>query len=109
MVKFRIYSKIWEGERCKFAKVLEKCQNYRFFYTFSDILDKMNDNLDQECVKGVLLSFQAKLGPTAADFPGKITVFPVVTLLLHLSLNKIWLSHPHKNYIVEMSNNRSIC
>ena len=39
---------------CKFGKVLEKCQNYSFFFlTFS----KMKDNLGQECVKGELLSF----------------------------------------------------
>ena len=70
-----------------------------FFYIFWDILNKMKDNLGQECVKGGLLSFQGKIGTIAPDFPGKITVFPVLTLLFRLSLPKIWLSHPHKNYI----------
>ena len=32
--------------------MVEKCQNYRFFDIFWDILSKMKDNLGQECVKG---------------------------------------------------------
>ena len=52
MIKFQIHPKISEGERCKFGKVFEKCQNYRFFFfIFWDILNKMKDNLGQECVK----------------------------------------------------------
>ena len=35
----------------------------------------MKDNLGQECVKGGLLSFQAKIETIALDFPGKMTVF----------------------------------
>ena len=58
---------IWE--------VLKKCQNYRFFDIFWDILNKMKDNLGQECVKGGLLSFQGKIGIIAIDFPGKIPLF----------------------------------
>ena len=69
----KIHPKIWDGERCKFGKVLEKCQNYRFLYIFWDILDKMKDNLGQECVKG-LLSFQGQIGTIALDFHEKITV-----------------------------------
>ena len=42
-----------------------------FFYIFGDILNKMKDNLGQECVKGGLLSFQGKIGTIAPDFPGK--------------------------------------
>ena len=68
----------------------------------------MKDNLGEECVKGGLLSFQGKSGTTVSDFSGKMTVFPVWTLLFCLSLPKIWLSHKHKNYIFEMSSNRSI-
>ena len=54
----------------------------------------MKDNLGQECVKGGLLSFQSKIETISPDFPRKMTVFPVLTLLFHLSLPKIWLSHP---------------
>ena len=75
---------------------------------FWDILNKMKDNLSQRCVDGGLLSFQGKIGTIAPDFPGKMTVFPVLTLFFRLSLPKIWLSHSHKNYIFEMSNNRAI-
>ena len=41
---------------------VKKCQNYRLFAIFWDILDKMKGNLDQECVKRGLLSFQGKIG-----------------------------------------------
>ena len=51
MIKFQIHPKTEEAERCKFGKVLGKCQNYRFFDIFWDILNKMKDNLSQECVK----------------------------------------------------------
>ena len=101
MIKFKIHPKIWEGEWCKFGKVLEKYQNYRFFEIFWDILNKMKYNLGQECVKGGLLSFQGKIGTIVPDFPGKMTVFPVLTLLFHLSLPKIRLSHPHKNILLK--------
>ena len=89
-------------------ELFEKCQNYRFFEIFWDFLNKMKDNLGQECVKGGLLSFQGKIETVAPDFPGKMTVFSSFGLLFHLPLPKIWLSHPNKNYI-EMSNNRAIC
>ena len=72
MIKFRIHSKIWEAERCKFGKVLRKCQNYRFFDIILDILNKLKDNLGQGCVKGGLLSFQGKFETIAPDFPGKM-------------------------------------
>ena len=35
----------------------------------------MKDNLGQECVKGVLQSFQGKIETIAHDFFGKMTVF----------------------------------
>ena len=108
MIKFKIHPKICEGKWCKFGNVLEKCQNYRFFEIFCDISNKMKDNLGQECVKGRLLSLQGKIGTIVSDFPGKMTFFPVLTLLFNLSLPKIWLSYPHKKYIFEMSNNTAI-
>ena len=51
---------LWGGERCKFWKVLKKCQNLLFFDIFWDILNKMKDNLCQKCVKGGHLSLQGK-------------------------------------------------
>ena len=47
----------------------------KFFDIFWDILDKMKNNLGQECVKGAILSFQGKIETIPSDFPGKITVF----------------------------------
>ena len=84
MIKFRIFSKIWEGKRCKFGEVLKNCQSYRFFYIFWDILGKRKGVFGQECVKGRLLSFQGKIATVAPDLSGKMTVFPVLTLLFHL-------------------------
>ena len=104
MIKFRIKPKIEEGDRCKFGKVFKRCQDCKFFDIFLDNLHKMKNNLGQEHVKR-----EGKIRKTAPDFPGKMTVFPVLTLLFHLSLPKIWLSYSHKNYISEMSNNRAIC
>ena len=74
MIKSRIHLKIWEGERCKFAKVLEKFQKYSFFI-FWDILNKKKDNLGQECVKEGLLCFQGKTVTIAPDFPRKCFFF----------------------------------
>ena len=73
----------------------------------------MNENLDQECVKGgggggELLSFQGKIARIALDFSGKMTAFCVLTLLFHLPLPKIWFFHPHTNHIFDQSNNRAI-
>ena len=68
----------------------------------------MKDNLDQECVKGGLLSFQGKIETISPDFPGKMTVFFSFDPTFPLSLPKAWLSHPKKNYIFDMSNNRAI-
>ena len=67
--------KVQMGRRAKFGKLFEKCQNYSSFDIFWDILNKMKDNLGQECVKGGLLSFQGKLKETAPDVPGKMTFF----------------------------------
>ena len=98
MIKFRIHPKIWEGARCKFEKVLKKCQNYRILDIFWDILGKMKDTLCQECVRGELLSFRGKIGTISPGFPEKMTV---LTRLFHLSLPKTWHSHRHKNYILK--------
>ena len=56
--------------------MLQKCQNYRFFDIFLDLLHKMKENLGQERVKERLLSFQGKIGTIAADLPGEMTVSP---------------------------------
>ena len=93
MIKFRIHPSIEEGERCKFEEVLKKCQNYRLFDIFLDILHKMKENLSQEHVKGRLLSFQGKNWNNFAFYPWKMTAFPVLTLFFQPSLPKIWLSH----------------
>ena len=83
--------------------MLEKCQNYKFFDIFWDIINKMKDNLEQEWVS-ILPGENWKI---LLQFPWKNDSFHF-TLIFRLSLPKIWLSRPDKNYIFEMSNNRSI-
>ena len=87
---------------------VKKCQNYRFFDIFLDILHKMKGNLDQEHVRRGLYPSRAKIGTIFPAIPGKMTVFLVLSLLFHPSLPKIWPSHPNKNYIFEISDNRTI-
>ena len=51
MIKFSIFLQSLGRGRCKFRKVLGKCQNYRFPDIFWDILDKRMSDLGQECAK----------------------------------------------------------
>ena len=68
----------------------------------------MRNYLGQECVKGGLLSFQGKIETIAPDVPGRVMAFCTFDSTVP-PVPKIWLSHPNKNYIFEMSNNRAIC
>ena len=105
MVKFRIHS--LGGRKVQIWESVKKCQNLLFFDIFCNILNKMKDNFCQECVKGGLYLSRANLKQLPLISLEKC-FFPVLTLLLHLSLHKIWLSEPHKNYSFEMSDNRAI-
>ena len=69
----------------------------------------MKDNLGQECIKVDFYPSREKLKQLPLILMEKGQFFPVLTLLFHLSCPKIWLSHPNKSYIFEMSNNRAIC
>ena len=64
--------------------------------------------MGQDCVQRGLLSFQGKIVTIALDFSGKLTVISSFDPTFRLSIPKIWFSHPHKNYIFEMSNNSAI-
>ena len=70
MIKFKIKSKILQGERCKFGKVLKKCKICRAFDIFLDILHKMNENLGREHVKGSFYPPRQNW-KIVNDFPGK--------------------------------------
>ena len=88
---------------------MEKCRknvNIIGFDIFWDILNKMKVNLGQECVKGGFYPCRAHWN-NCPGFPWKDDSFSFLTLRFCLSLPKIWLSHPHKNYI--LSNNRATC
>ena len=60
MIKFRIHFSLGE-EEAQIWEVLEKCQNCRFLDMFWDILKKMKNYLGQECKRGTLYPFRAKL------------------------------------------------
>ena len=88
---------------------MEKCsKNVKIisFMTVLGILHKIKENLGQEHIKRDFYLSREKISRISSDFPGKMIVFPVLTLLFHLYLSKIWLSH--KNYISEMSGNKAI-
>ena len=42
------------------------------------------------------------------QIPGKLDSFPVLALFFHLSLSRILLTNPNKNYIRETIKNRAI-
>ena len=50
MIKFRIHPKFRRRRGVNLGSV-KKCQNYRFFDIFLDILHKLKENLGQEHVK----------------------------------------------------------
>ena len=60
MIKFRIYSKIYEGRGVNLGKCQKNVKIIGFFDIFLDILHKMKENFGQEHVERWLLSFQGK-------------------------------------------------
>ena len=52
--------------------------------------------------------FQGQIGKIVPQIPGKLGNFPVLAPFFHLSLPKIWLTHPNKNYIFETIKDRAI-
>ena len=52
--------------------------------------------------------FQGQIGKITPETPGRLGNFSVLALFFHLSLPKIWLTHPHKNYIFETLQDRTI-
>ena len=63
----------------------KKCQNYRIFDIFLDILHKMKENLDQGHVKAGLCPSKEKIRTIFSPIPGKMTVFPALALHFHPS------------------------
>ena len=51
MIKFKIHLKIWKGSGANLGKCWKNVKIIGFFQIFWDILNKMKDNLGQECVK----------------------------------------------------------
>ena len=100
MIKLEFIQKFRRERGVNLGKC-KKCQNYRFFDIFLDILHKLKKNLDQEHVKGGPPSLQENVGTIFLGIFGKMTIFLVSSLLFHPSLPKIWLSNLNKNYILK--------
>ena len=76
MIKLKIHPQnLGGGEGANLEKCWKNVKIIGFFYIFWDILNKMKDNLGQECVKRKLLSFQGKIETIVPDFARKMTVF----------------------------------
>ena len=57
---------------------------------------------------GGVLTIQGQMIEIPLQSPGKLSIFPVLSLYFHLSLPKIWQAHPHKHFIFEINKDRSI-
>ena len=57
---------------------------------------------------GAVLTIQGQTVKIPLQSPGKLNIFPVLSLFFHLSLPKFWQAHPHKNYIFKINKDRSI-
>ena len=72
---FRSTPKFRRGRGANLGNCLKNVKIIGFLDIFLDILNKMKDNLVQECVKGGLLSFQGKIETIIPAVAGKITIF----------------------------------
>ena len=70
--------------------------NYSFFDIFLDILHELEENFSKEHVERGFYLFRAKIETISLDISGKVTFFLVLTVLFHLSLPIIRLSHLKK-------------
>ena len=52
--------------------------------------------------------FQGQIGKIVPQIPEKLGNFLVLAIFIHVSLPKIWLTHPNKNYIFETVKDRAI-
>ena len=98
-------SKCVGGEVQSWGSAGKNVKVMRFFDIYIGDFTQDGGYLGQKCVNREVLTFWSKIGIIVPEFPGKMTIFPVLTQLLHLSLPKLWHSHPHKNYIFAMSSN----
>ena len=55
MIKFRIFSKLWEVERCNFGEVLGKCQNYGFLCFLGHFIQKEGQFGSRMCKKEAII------------------------------------------------------
>ena len=61
MIKFQIHPKIQEEKGANLGKCWENVKNIGLSDIFWNILNKIKDNLSQECVKGGFYPSRAKL------------------------------------------------
>ena len=57
---------------------------------------------------GGVLTIQEQMVEIPHQRPGKLNIFPVLSIFSHLSFPKILHVHPHKNFIFEINKDKSI-
>ena len=57
---------------------------------------------------GDVLTIQGQTVKILLQSPVRLSIFPVLSLALNLSLPKIWQAHLHKNYIFKINKDRAI-
>ena len=63
---------------------------------------------DQNGKMGDVLTIQGQTVEIPFQNPGKLSIFPVLSLFFHLSFPKIWQAYSHKNFIFDINKGRSI-
>ena len=61
----------------------------------------------QKGKEGGVLTIQRQTVKVPLQSPGKLDIFPVLSLFFHLSLPKIWQADPRKNYIFKIKKDSS--
>ena len=100
--------KILVGERCNIEGMDGNLLQNIVFESFCSIfrldggISRHKGNMEGACM------FQGQIGKITPQTLGRLGNFPVLDLFFHLSLPKIWFTHPHKNYIFETIKDRAI-
>ena len=96
-----------EGRGSKLKEGLKICLK-TYFFEVSGSIFKLVGILSQNSEMEGVLTIQGQIGKIPLQSPGNMNIFPVLTLFFYLSLPKIWLTKPHKDFVFEINKNRTI-
>ena len=83
-------------------------KNIVFFLVFWLNFQVRKGTLGQNGKMGSVLTIQGQMVKIPLQSPGKLSIFPVLALFLHLSLPKIWHANPQEHFILEIYKDRSV-